>query len=645
MAMMLSFSLLSLFYRIQNRSYHRSSIFAFCSLFLFYLFGVMAMSEQQGSKQRDHYLNIAPLHNNQSLLLLQISKPLRSTKYSDRYVVELLQVDHSKANGSLLLSIAKAPDVISLRIGEQLVVKKALSKIRLPRNPHQFNYKEYAELRGIYRQINLSKNEFIICENQAITLNSLAQNFRIRVTSSLEKAGFSTTEVNMIKALLLGQRDGISEELIKNYSRAGAIHILAISGLHVGIVLAILNFVLKPLNRFKKTRSIKLLLSLFVLWCFALIAGLSPSVVRAVTMFSAVALGLFGKRSNSLNHNLVISIFLLLLLRPRYLFEIGFQLSYLAVFAIVSIQPIFYKLWNPSWALTRYFWQLLTVSLAAQIGVLPLSLYYFHQFPGLFFFSNLFVIPLLGCLLCFGVVIIVLALLNSMPPLIMASFGKLIELLNSFIKWVAHQEAFLFENIPFTAKQAMVSYVFFVLFIYWIYQKSFRRLQLVLLSLLLFQKVFFYELWYTNSQNHWIVFNSWKTSLVAKKEGRKLIVYQSSEKPSYPKAVLDAYIAGANTVAPIMIKGLPRNELFKQQILLVDNSGLYPSKSTRGASVLLVQSPKINIDRLIEIVKPDQIIADHSNYRSYVHRWKHSCKRYQIPFHYTDEDGAWISTD
>jgi len=632
-------------YWMQNIRYRWPLLFSSGSILLFFFIGISAISERKPKNIKNHYVNFSAKTHQSSLLVLEITKTLKPTAKAQRYLAELQQVDQNQTAGKLLLRLTKMPEAQGLLIGEKILIKKSLSTINPPKNPYQFDYKKYLEDQGVFKQVSINQNEFLKLKSRSFRLTSWAQRFRIKVRSSLEKSGFNPTDIGMINALILGQRNGISQELLTNYTRAGAIHILAISGLHVGILLAILNVLLKPLDRIKQSRSFKLLISLVVLWAFAIIAGLSPSVVRAVTMFSAVALRLFGKRSSNLIQNLIISIFVLLLIRPKYLFEIGFQLSYLAVFAIVFIQPILNKLWQPYWVFIRYFWQLFTVSVAAQIGVLPLSLFYFHQFPGLFFVSNLVIVPLLGCLLCTGILLIFLSLITRVPAVFVDYFGQLIELMNNFVSWIANQESFVFHNIAFSTLQLLVSYGFLLFLIRWIYRKSRMRLSLVLASLLFLQSAFLYEQWKTQSTNEWVIFNLRKASLIAKKEGQNLRVFHSSESLEASEFLLNSYITGANTKSPIIKKGLPKTELFENNLFLVDSLGIYQSKSAKNKSVLLVASPKINIDRLIETVQPRQIIADHSNYKSYVDRWKRSCKNYNIPFHYTHEAGAWISIE
>ncbi|TYA81458.1 ComEC/Rec2 family competence protein, partial [Seonamhaeicola marinus] len=230
----------------------------------------------------------------------------------------------------------------------------------------------------------------------------------------------------IINALFLGQRQNIDRAIYTNYTNAGAIHILAVSGLHVGIIFLILNFLFKPIERLKKGYLIKTIFLLTTLWGFAVIAGLSASVTRAVTMFSIVAIAVNLKRPTNVYNTLAISIFVILLFKPLFIFDVGFQLSFLAVFAIVAIEPMLNKLWKPKNKLLKIYWQTLTVTISAQFGIIPISLFYFHQFPGLFFISNLVIIPLLGFILGFGILIILLASINVLPQFLADAFGFII---------------------------------------------------------------------------------------------------------------------------------------------------------------------------------------------------------------------------
>src|SRR5690606_21059892 len=234
--------------------------------------------------------------------------------------------------------------------------------------------REHMEKLGVYRQINVTPSEVHLSGKAANDLRAFAGILREGIVLRLRSYDFEPDELAIIQALLLGQRQEISQEIYSNYASAGVIHILAVSGLHVGIILILLNRLFKPLERLRWGRLIKLLLLLGLLWAFALLAGLSPSVVRAVSMFSFVAVGMQLKRRTSVLNTLFMSLMVLLLINPGFIRQVGFQLSYAAVFSIVLIQPHIYKIYKGKSKIIKYFWGLLSVTLAAQIGVLPLSL-------------------------------------------------------------------------------------------------------------------------------------------------------------------------------------------------------------------------------------------------------------------------------
>src|SRR5690606_208367 len=194
---------------------------------------------------------------------------------------------------------------------------------------------------------------------------------------------------------------------------------------------------------------VKLSLILLSLWAFSILAGGAPSIIRAVAMFSFVAIGLHLRRQTCIYHTLLVSMFGILLFKPQFLFDIGFQLSYLALFFIVWLQPQLAKQYHPRFKIARYFWDILTVSTAAQLGTLPLSLYYFHQFPGLFFVTNLVILPCLGALMTAGILAVLWTAAGHIPDWLIWVNETGIRWLNEFIAWVASAETFVWHNIPF----------------------------------------------------------------------------------------------------------------------------------------------------------------------------------------------------
>jgi competence protein ComEC len=209
---------------------------------------------------------------------------------------------------------------------------------------------------------------------------------------------------------------------------------------------------------------------------FAFVAGLSASVVRAVTMFTFLAIGLSFQRKNVVEFSLIASMFFLLIIKPMFLFDVGFQLSYLAVFGIIWVQPTLYKFWTPKLKIVNKFWQLFTVSIAAQAGILPLSLFYFHQFPGLFIASNLVVIPFLGAILIGGIVIILLSLINLLPQFLATIYGFVIAKMNNFVSWISDQEQFLFKDLSVSFLMMIASYLGIIFLVSFLMHRSSKKI-------------------------------------------------------------------------------------------------------------------------------------------------------------------------
>ena len=217
-----------------------------------------------------------------------------------------------------------------------------------------------------------------------------------------------------------------------------------------------------PIKRLLKSEKGVNVLIVIMLWGFAFLTGLSPSVIRAVTMFSFFAFAKIINRDTNAINTLFLSYFTLLIINPNWLFHVGFQLSYLAVLFILWLVPVWNKVYYPKHMILKKFWGIITVTLAAQIGIIPLSLYYFHQFPGLFILTNLIVLPIIGLILFLGILLIFLSSINTVPDWFAFSYNYLIKLLNSFISWIAEQNIFLFQDISFNFNQVIFSYLILI---------------------------------------------------------------------------------------------------------------------------------------------------------------------------------------
>ena len=626
-----------------NKQLQLSVTFTILVFLISFFIGISSITYKNQLNKKLHYSNSSEFILNKPLLaLIEIQKVLKPTTYSNKYEAKVLQLNNKNTIGKILVTVDRDRIENQLHVDDDLVVEAEFLNISEPKNPYGFNYKKYLQNQQIQHQIHFQKSAFLVLQNNSKTLKGIASTIRGNINASLKNNGFKDDELAVINALLLGQRNTISSDLLKSYSGAGAVHILAVSGLHIGIILGLLILLFKPLNYFKNGKLIATLFIIILLWVYAIIAGLSASVVRAVSMFTALTIGMQLVQRSNVYNTLVISMFFLLLFNPFYLFEVGFQLSYLAVFSIVWIQPKLYNLWKLSYWFPDKIWRLFTVSIAAQLGVLPLSLFYFHQFPGLFFLSNLVIIPFLGIILTAGILIITLAIFDILPQFLGDFYSYVIQLMNHFVEWISNQQFFIIQNISFSLMLMITCYAFIFITIKWIEKRIFYRFVFVLVSLIFIQLIFVFEKYKLQSTSELIVFNQSKKSSIGHRIGTHFIL-NLSDSLSLNNYVLKPYLIGSGIEENFELMPIKNLYKFKNEVILVvDSLGIYEYKSIKPSIVILQKSPKINLERLLKVLEPKLLIADGSNYKNYVAKWEQTCLKNKTPFHSTMQKGAYI---
>ncbi|QCE40702.1 ComEC/Rec2 family competence protein [Psychroserpens sp. NJDZ02] len=609
----------------------------------FIAFGIFITNINGELQKTNHFSHAIDKDQANQTITFRIRERLKPNAFSQRYYVDILKLNAKNVKGKALINIRKDSLNIPIPIDAVYLSKTNVIEIKAPLNPDQFSYKAYLEKQQIYYQIYANQLDILELKSETSTVFGHAARFRNYINKALSKYQYSDEQSSIINALILGQRQNITKEVYDNYTNAGAIHILAVSGLHIGIILLLLNFVFKPIERIKNGKLIKTIILVILLWTYALIAGGSASIIRATTMFSIVAIGINLKRPTNIYNTLAISVFILLLIKPNFLFDVGFQLSYAAVISIVSFQPILERLYSPKYKLNKLLWQTLTVTVSAQFGIIPISLYYFHQFPSLFWLSNLIVIPFLSLILGLGLVVITCAILGIPKSFISDTFGAIINWMNQFFAWISNQEDFLILDIPFTLLQVVVSYLLIFSIYQLCIQKNYTWTKFTLVSVIVLQLTYILNQYHTKGDS-FLVFHKNRTTLIAKKHNNQLAIY-STLKHAETNTIIRSY-AVKNALQPIASK--PVNVLYKlkdKHILIVDSLGVYNIKNITIDYVLLTQSPKLNLERLIDSLKPKAIIVDGNNYKSYISRWRQTCKKQKLPFYQTGKTGAFIIKD
>ncbi|MFV8322240.1 ComEC/Rec2 family competence protein [Flavobacterium sp. LB3P21] len=634
-----------LYFTLKNKS-KNVFYFGLTTYLLSFLIGISTQVIHIDHFQKSNYSHITTIFEEPHSISLIIREKLKSNLFSDRYIAIINRVDEKEQTGRIILNIQKDSMHHEFEIGTPLLIKGILSKNRPPNNPNQFDYSKYLENKQIYAQLYADVEEIKIGTEIEKNIWYYSSKLRTRIIRNLEKNNFNKTELNVAIALIMGQQQDISPEIIKDYQYAGAVHILSVSGLHIGFILIFVTFILKPIPNTKRGSFIKLLIILASLFTFGIIAGLAPSVVRSVTMFSFVAIGNHLRRSVNIYHTLLVSILLILLFEPSFLFDVGFQLSYLALFFIIWLQPLLASIWLPKNKISKYIWDILTVSFAAQIGTLPLSIYYFHQFPGLFFVTNLIVIPLLSIIMILGVLVMLLAAFNSIPIFLSQLLEWSIYYLNKIINTIASLEQFILQDIPLHFYLLLSSYLVVITAIIWLKKPSFNKLVMVLISIIIAQISYLSIQWNIQHEQEWIVFNIKRNTLLAERNGENITVYANDSilKTAQKNNALKSYRIG--NLSRIKAKKELQNLFYfnGKKIFILDSSGVFP-KNIHPDIIVLTQSPKINIERLLQNTKPKMVVADASNYKTIQKQWKATCMKQKIPFHATSEKGYYKLND
>lgn len=413
-----------------------------------------------------------------------------------------------KANENIIAYFAKTDSAGILKPGDQIIFFRAPQLITNDKNPYSFDYKSYINRRGIYRQVWLPDASWKKTEvSSSPGLRVVAEKVRDNLLEIYRKNGLLGDEFAILSALTLGYRKSLDPEVRQTFANSGAMHVLAVSGLHVGIIFLAFRLLFSFMKRSKWGRVGYMLLAIILLWSYAYITGLSPSVQRAAFMFSLVQIGDSLRRPANIYNTLAASAMILLLVNPSLLFEVGFQLSYSAVLGIIYFQPKLEKLADFKHFILRKAWSLFTVSVAAQIGTFAISAFYFKQFPVWFWISNFVVIPAAFIL----IVLAALILLFSFIPVLSALFTKIagfaVSIVYTLLKFIEELPFAVYSGFNFNWISLMITSVLLIVIILFIEsrKKTFLFAALGLVVAFIFSSAIIRYV--QNMRNEMIVYN------------------------------------------------------------------------------------------------------------------------------------------
>jgi competence protein ComEC len=394
-------------------------------------------------------------------LIVTLEEPLEEKAKSFKALATVSRVVRNDSLypscGRIILYLEKKE--INPGLGSRLLIRPRLQPIEDFENPTGFSYKHYCALQNIYHRQFLKAGDYIILpDKNSSPFQERLFVLRQHIITILRTYIKGEKEAGLAEALLIGYKNDLDKKLVQSYTNTRVVHVIAISGLHVGLIYSILLMLLVPLTAHRYARWMRPFLLLAGLWIFSLLAGGAPSVVRSTVMFSGIVLGKTLRKGNSIYNSLAASAFLLLCYNPLWLWEVGFQLSYLAVLSIVMFMNPIYNLLYVQNKMLDPLWRMAAVTLSAQILTTPVCLYYFHQFPNLFLITNIVAVPLSSLILAGELLLCGLAFFPAAAAFTGQILEWLIRCLNSFITYM--------EKMPFALSTGLGISIYQVIILY-----------------------------------------------------------------------------------------------------------------------------------------------------------------------------------
>ena len=639
--------------------------------------------------------------SNKNTLIVQITDPPVIHNKTISIYAEVQEVNndsgHFTTTGNLQLDFLKDSNSAALSYGDELIIASGIDTTEGPKNPFEFNYKTYQAFHNIYyRSFVTAKNWSLIAHNCGNPVLAAIYKLRGNFLSVIARYVKDKNDFGVATAIMLGYRDYINADIMRAYASSGAVHVLSVSGLHVSVMFFMLDFLLSWMDkRGRKMVMLKAALIITFMWFYACLTGLSPPVLRSAMMFTLFQLGhVFTKNAN--NYNIVAgSAVLLMLWDPFIITDVGFQLSYIAVFGLIYLQPKIANLLpvgpgnahprfkhqtNPllklftllrydlSWLSLKFLnlcWQLIAASIAAQIATLQLCLLYFYQFPNLFLLSNMVVIPLGNLLLFAGSALFALAHIPFINDLAGAFFNGTLVCLDKFIFWIDTLPFALTKGICISVTEMILLYVL-ILLLCWLTEERKNKIVIAALAVILLLCSFSsLKSFRQTNQQQMVVYSVPKQKALAFISGKKLYydidsaLYNNQSNMQF-NILHHWWQTGArhqialtdtlrSTGSEIYTQRIQQGKiiLFEgKKILLVDSlatANYYGTKiKLRPDLVILSGNIKVSIPILKKSIDFNEVVFDSSCKPSARKRWKKDCSDLNINFFDVNTDGAYV---
>lgn len=604
------------------------------------------------SRQRNDFWG-KQLEGEQYSLVVVSAEPITKNK-TTKYEVSTLKSANNKelkeSVGKAFLYVLKSGKEQKFTLGDTLLLPNTWQPIKNSGNPFELNYQKQCARKGIYfQQFTEPKkiNVYATKNNNSFSLIQRTHNYGIR---SIQQNIKDSNTSALLKAMLLGDERDIDPSLREAYSDTGIIHIISISGAHVGILFAVISALFGLINN-KKLKWVQLPVSLGIVWFYVLFSGASTPALRAAIMFSIMAIGAASQQQANPINQLLSAAFVLLLLKPMWLFTIGYQLSFIAVLSLIIFYPSILSLLSSNTLkkksnsnrffeyCTHFLKNAIAASLAAEILVAPLVAYYFHSFPPMFIVANVLASLAMTIVLILGMLLLLFA---PISPIAHALASILIFITQAFHRWISYLQQInlpLFKTIHLSALNLVLMYIIvFGLTCFWLL-KSKKGLWIGLFALFAFSIQHVYTSWQIGQQNGIVVYHQKGEALIERYKGRDFTIINGASTESYAqnRAHIGLHLNNKKTVkfqSAFMIKG--------QKLVVLRNEDSLPNRFPVDILILAFATKKVDVNRLQKIFSPKKIVIANNQLPYLIKEWESQCVKHKITLHNTPKDGAFI---
>jgi competence protein ComEC len=665
-------------------------IAAFILLFSFGILHYITKPEQEYKRAWIHGLLISVLFFALGGVLVHLNKEIDRPEHFSRIYLEGSEVqvkvkepptvkpDYYKLSAEVLkvkegdiiyttsgqLFIYLPADTASAKIsyGDIISFHSAITEVKPPANPHEFNYRRYSGFKQVYHQSYCYAGQWQRTGENIPGLLSPFYTLRDWCMSVFRNY-LNAETLAMTSSLVLGYRDLLEPELVQAYSTTGTVHILSVSGLHVGIFVLLINFVFRLFKTSSRVEITRLVLSLLLIWLYACLSGLSPSVLRAAVMFSFLIIGKSLTRPANNYNALAASALLLLVIDPYLATDIGFQLSYMAVAGIMLLYPKMYALINFKYKVPDYIWQAVVLSITATLSTLPLTIYYFYQVPLLSLFANLIAVPASSIILVGGLVLLCFSWIPSLAPLIGFGLQWVVTFMNWSIEYIALIPGAAYKGLSITLAEMLLILGAIGLAIAYIHT---NRPIIAIASLALFATFLTLDLIKEAEQlqqHKLVVYSVNKHSLIELVSTKSSLMvmdtpvdinsssynfhiapnqYEMDVKPLAQECLAEPdeafhYVAFHR-------QGDYMQLLDKRIVVLPDyRRAIKPAHPLKVNYLILTNNLKLSITDLNKLYKFDMVIFDASNSKAHAAKWEEECRDFGIACYNVQKLGAYVT--